>query len=113
MSSTRTFWNSASTLEHVGWDETPRDPEKILRAVDHFRGMLAPGGLLAVTFPLGYNREMDAMLASGVLRFPRQYYFRRTGSRLWVEASWEEVLGSKYEGRVTATALVIGMAENR
>jgi len=104
---------SISTLEHVGWDEMPREPEKILRAVNHLRSLLAPGGLLAVTLPLGYNHQMDAMLASGALRFPRQYYFKRTDSRRWVESSWEEVLGSKYEDQVTATALVIGMAENR
>lgn len=37
---------SISTLEHVGWDETPRDPAKLLRAVTHLTGLLAPGGEL-------------------------------------------------------------------
>ena len=28
---------SISTLEHVGWDESPRDPNKILRAIENLK----------------------------------------------------------------------------
>ena len=51
---------SISTLEHVGWDEEPKDPGKILRAVSNLAGQLAPGGRMVVTLPLGYNPDMDA-----------------------------------------------------
>ncbi|MGZ4266678.1 MAG: hypothetical protein ACXVS6_21490, partial [Solirubrobacteraceae bacterium] len=34
-----------STLEHVGWDERPRDPAKARRAVEVLRSLLAPGGM--------------------------------------------------------------------
>ena len=33
-----------STLEHVGWDETPRTPEKIVLAIEHIKSLLADGG---------------------------------------------------------------------
>jgi len=35
---------SISTLEHVGWDETPREPMKILRAIENLKRLLAPKG---------------------------------------------------------------------
>lgn len=36
---------SISTPEDVGWDETPREPDKLLRAIEHLRNRcLAPGG---------------------------------------------------------------------
>jgi len=28
-----------STLEHVGWDEVPREPAKLLQAIEHLRGI--------------------------------------------------------------------------
>src|SRR6476659_1445958 len=37
-----------STLEHVGWDEHPRDSGKALRAVDALRRLLTPGGQLVI-----------------------------------------------------------------
>ena len=56
---------AVSTLEHVGWDESPRDPAKAKRAIDVLRSLLAPGGLLAITVPVGYNPAFDAALSSG------------------------------------------------
>jgi len=50
---------SISTLEHVGWDEEPRRPEKILSAFENLKCLLALGGRIVVTLPLGYNRPMD------------------------------------------------------
>jgi hypothetical protein len=103
-----------STLEHVGWDEEPRDPEKISRALNHLRSLLSVGGKVIVTLPLGYNSQMDAMLESGALRFPEQHFFKRVSSRQWAEVTWEEVGGAKYDmAYYGANGLVIGMAENR
>jgi SAM-dependent methyltransferase len=56
---------SVSTLEHVGRDEQPREPERAARALEHLRRLLSPGGLLFATVPTGYNPELDAALAQG------------------------------------------------
>ncbi len=74
-----------STLEHVGWDEQPRDPDKAIRAAQALRAMLAPGGRLELTVPAGYNPSFDEALRA----LPSQYSgaMRRTGSG----ASWREV----------------------
>ena len=54
---------SISTIEHVGWDETPRDPKKIPRALENLTTKcLAPRGEIVVTLPLGYNTYLDKLL---------------------------------------------------
>lgn len=58
---------SISTIEHVGWDEQPRAPERALRAIEHLAGLLRPGGELLVTLPVGYNPHLDRQLAAGDL----------------------------------------------
>ncbi len=65
---------AVSTLEHVGWDEEPRDPGKILRAVDHLRHLLLPSGRLFVTCPLSYNPHLDALITGGAPGLDRQAF---------------------------------------
>jgi hypothetical protein len=103
---------SISTLEHVGWDETPRDPEKALRAVENLRGLLAPGGRLVVTIPLGYNPEMDQFLRAGRIPLSERYCLRRPASgKRWEEASWEDTQQAQYDQNC-ANGLVIGVIES-
>jgi hypothetical protein len=54
---------SVSTLEHVGRDEQPHEPERAVHAFEHLRGMLRPGGTLFATVPVGYNAALDEALA--------------------------------------------------
>lgn len=99
-----------STLEHVGWDERPRDPGKLLRAAEHLRGLLAPGGALAVTLPLGYNPRLDALLDEGGLPFTERHHYLRTSPRGWREEAWEEVRGARYGAPYpSANGLVVGI----
>lgn len=53
------FVVAISTVEHVRWDETPRDPSGALLAIDHLRSLLSPHGRLLVTIPLGYHPYLD------------------------------------------------------
>jgi hypothetical protein len=53
---------SISTLEHVGWDEKPREPKKIVYALRKLKECLNPGGKIVLTLPLGYNKEVDKLL---------------------------------------------------
>jgi hypothetical protein len=76
---------SISTLEHVGYDEEPRDAAKALRAVEHLRGLLAQGGTMLATIPLGYNRDLDDALRDGSLGGRIAYLARRS------ELRWEQV----------------------
>jgi hypothetical protein len=51
---------SISTLEHVGWDENPRDDMKIPRAIENLKTLIkSRGGTILITLPLAHNRDLD------------------------------------------------------
>ncbi len=101
---------SISTLEHVGWDEEPRDDKKIPKALENLKNCLKPKGTMIVTLPLGYNQALNLHLKHGTIEFHEQYYLLRTGNNSWREASWDEVkettFGNPYPG---ANGLVVGI----
>lgn len=99
---------SVSTLEHVGWDEVPRDSTKIVRSVKNLRMMLAPGGLLFATIPVGYNTSITSLLEQECL-FTEQYYLKRISrGNDWVETSKQVALAIPFNTPYSfANALVL------
>jgi SAM-dependent methyltransferase len=106
---------SISTLEHIGWDEQPRDPEKARLAVANLAGLLATGGQMVVTVPLGYNPEFDRLLEQRDKPFTEIYALRRIpGRNEWTEADFESVSGSGYpRKRFRADAIIVGVINER
>jgi hypothetical protein len=105
---------SIFTLQSVGWDETPKEPMKVLRAIENLRSLLAPAGQMIVTFPLGYNPELDNLLRTRMLKFDKQYFIKRTTNNQWIEASFDEVKDTKYDHSTpSATAVLIGIIEKK
>lgn len=104
---------SISTLEHVGWDEAPREPEKPLRALAHLRRQLAPGGRLVFSVPLGQNPHLDGFLRDGRLDLTKQHFLRRLGAlNNWAETDLETALRLPYNHRHRhANAILIGFIE--
>jgi SAM-dependent methyltransferase len=100
---------SVSTLEHVGWDEDVIDAEKPGRALEALKRSLAPGGLLWVTLPVGYNPHLDRRLRDGDYGFTRMRALRREAARnTWREVPVEEVWDAEYDRLLyTAHGLVI------
>jgi SAM-dependent methyltransferase len=89
---------SISTLEHVGWDEHPRDPAKAPRAVAALRALLAPGGRLVLTVPIGYNPAFDAALREGAISLSATAALRRAGGGTrWREVAPGEVWSAPYD----------------
>jgi len=89
---------SISTLEHVGWDENPRDDTKIPRSIENLKSLLNKNGRIVITLPLGYNTTMDKLLNDGIIKFTEQYYLKRISKgNKWIEVqSLIEVQGAKY-----------------
>jgi len=102
---------SISTLEHVGWDEQPREPEKVLRAIDHLSTLVAPGGLVVMTLPLAYNPAMDELLRAGHLRFSRQICLKRVSAdNRWAEVDWPAIAQAEFNRPFRGiNGLVIGL----
>jgi hypothetical protein len=103
---------SISTLEHVGWDENPRDDSKVLKAVENLKTLISPRGKIIVTLPVGYNIVMDKLLKNGIIPFREEYYLKRGPRSLeWRQAkSWKDVEDTKYDQPFRgANALIIGV----
>lgn len=88
---------SISTLEHVGWDETPREPEKLLIAVKALKALLTDKGKMLVTVPLGYNEFLDQCIKDGSFGFSRTLFMVRTSHMNdWKQTDFEEASAHKY-----------------
>jgi len=75
-------WGLAiSTLEHVGWDEDPREPEKAIRAIAHLRSLLRADGRLLVTCPLGHNPGLDRAIQGRTIMPSHEAFFSRQNHR--------------------------------
>ena len=98
-----------STLEHVGVDEEPRDPGKAVEALRRLQGMLAPGGRLVLTVPVGYHRGLDAAVRSGEFPVSSLGALRRgrIGVTRWSEVEPEEVWGASYDFLLYAARAVV------
>ena len=88
---------SISTFEHIGFDESPKDPTRVLAAFRNVTNILAPGGKAVITLPLGYNPELDKILNGGKVSFVEQYYMKRV-SRLnsWIEVNRDAVSNPRF-----------------
>jgi SAM-dependent methyltransferase len=104
---------SISTLEHVGWDETPRDPAKILRALDNLARLTAPGGRIVVTLPMAYNPNVDAFLREGRIAFTERYCLKRVSrDNRWQEVDWPAIRDARYDTPFRRiNALVVGITD--
>ena len=103
---------SIVTLQSVGWYETPRDPTKVLRAIENLKRLLAPAGQMIIIHPLGENPEMDKLLRNGILQFSKQYYLKRISNYKWQEVKWKDVKDVKYDMSIpTANGVVMGIIE--
>lgn len=78
---------SVSTVEHIGVSERPRNPGKAADAVAHLGSLLAPGGRLVVTIPVGLNEELDGMILRQETPFTELKAMRRVSHR----NEWEEI----------------------
>ena len=101
---------SIVTLQFVGWDEVPRNPNKVLMAFENLKSILAPGGLIIIMHGLGEHKEVDELLKNGRLKFEKQFYLMKTSGYKWKESTWEEVKDLPFNHSVpTANGVVIGL----
>lgn len=102
-----------STLEHVGRDEEPRDPNLAPEAVRRLAELLAPGGRLVVTVPVGYHPGLDEAFRSGAFPDARLRALRRSSlGPNWSERDSDDVWGTPYDFLLySARAVVIAEIE--
>jgi len=105
---------SISTLEHVGWDEDPREPEKVLRAISNLRNLLSAEGRIVFTVPIGQNPELDRFINEGKIQLTGKFYLKRiSASNKWKQVDSKEARDAAYNRPFPkANAVVVGVIEN-
>lgn len=91
------FIVSISTVEHIGWNEYEKDPEKSVRALHYMKSLLKKGGRMMVTMPWGENPALDAHLRSARCIFDSLRFMKRISRRnTWRQATAEALDSSRY-----------------
>ena len=103
---------SISTFEHIGFDDEGEGGSgaKIIQAIAACRRLLAPGGKLVLTVPLGYNPELDALIEREQLGSSRACFLKRVASREWREVPRMKAIGARF-GSPFPFANVLWVAE--
>ena len=103
---------SISTLEHVGFDEEEKDPDKIYKSVENLKSLLTDNGKLFVTIPLGYNPYLDRLLQLDKITFNGGVYLmkRMSRSNKWAQVKYHYAFRVKYSESFppTPNELLIG-----
>jgi hypothetical protein len=103
---------SIVTMQQIGYNESPRDPMKVLRAMENLKSITTPDGLIMILHGLGENKEMDELFKNNKLEFNQQFYLMKTWKYKWKEANWEDVKDLSYDFSIpTARGVVIGIFE--
>jgi SAM-dependent methyltransferase len=89
---------SISTFEHIGFDDESEDSSarKIQEAVAACKRLLSAQGRLVITTPMGYNPELDQLLAQNALGLMGETYLKKYGRLDWRECPKAEALQSRY-----------------
>jgi SAM-dependent methyltransferase len=100
---------NCSTIEHVGLPGrygSLNEADGDLRAMQRLLALLAPGGKLLMTIPVGqdqvcapyhriYGKERLLRLLQGYETIHEEYWVKRPGSNKWVQAGRDEALTLK------------------
>jgi len=102
---------SISTIEHIGWDEVPRTPEKVLEVPARFDKLLKTNGKAVVSIPLGQNQFLDEALQNGLFPLSQSYFLRRlSAENLWEATEAQTAFRCNYgDPYPNANALLIGV----
>ncbi len=68
---------SISTIEHIGYDELPSDPLKVVLAIENLLNCLSPNGAIWISVPIGYNPFLDRLIFSKNSLFASKFYLKR------------------------------------
>ncbi|MBT7903317.1 hypothetical protein HN587_05625 [Candidatus Woesearchaeota archaeon] len=102
---------SISTLEHVGWDEKPKDTQKTFLAINNLKKQLSNNGTLIVTLPLGYHPLIDRKIKNKEKIFSKCFFLKRVSkNNNWKEIDLKNLKYIKYNSKYPyANEIIIGI----
>jgi hypothetical protein len=101
---------SISTLEHVGFDDDVKDAGGTLKAIKNLKiNCLKNGGIMVITLPIDYNKNVDKQLCAGQLKFDEEhYYIKKNRFNRWKETDKNKAMKVKY-GSENARSIIVGI----
>lgn len=88
---------SISTFEHIGFeDDGEPDPDKVVEAIEACRKLLAPGGVLVITVPFGYNKSLDSYVETGRIQPSKAHFFEKVNKCEWRECDLASAVRRHY-----------------
>ena len=105
---------SISTIEHIGFDEEHKDPDKPFRVINKLVTLLKEHGTLIITVPLNYNPSMDLIIKNHIKLFSNAIFLRRISEfNNWMQVSYKDTLNLKYDSKyLKANAIAILIVGN-
>jgi len=102
---------SISTIEHVGWDENPKESRKFLAMLENLKKHLTATGKIVITFPLGYNPELDKSFTQGNLGLTQAYCLKKISAfNKWQEIKCQDInLTKLHQSHHLGNIVVIGI----
>jgi len=103
-----------STFEHIGFDEQPRDTDKVLAALPLIRqSLLKPDGDMVFSIPAGYNPYIEEHILTGRITASRMITMKRVDwMNNWVQTDrQDDVFGLSYN--LFARGLLILHQQNK
>lgn len=105
---------SISTIEHVGWDDDPRDEKKVMQAFYKIQSLLAPGGSALATVPVGYNHFLDKQMKKQAIDGALYRCMKRiSADNEWIETDLDDALACEYGGSTMSANAVVFMLFHR
>lgn len=91
---------SISTLEHIGWSlkRGVREPSGFIKAVNKLESLLAHGGELWFTVPLGYNPYVNKAVEKELVGAELFFMKRISADNKWRQCSFNDVKTYPYGG---------------
>ncbi len=102
---------SVSTLEHVGWEENPKEESKCIAAIDNMKKLTKKGGRIIFSVPLGFNHFLDKAIEQGRIKLDEQYFMKRVSlTNRWKQCSYAQARKVKYAYPfVCGNAITVGV----
>lgn len=100
-----------STLEHVGWDEKPREALKFFKAIKNLKRLLKTGGNIIITIPKGNNPVLDNLIMEKKSPFTKSFFLKRVSkNNRWKQVPLKKIGNTRYGSfvRWSASAVIIG-----
>ena len=99
---------SISTIEHIGWDDHPRQPGKVLEVFPKLQSLLHAKGKMIVTAPVGQNPFLDHCLRDRLVPVSDMFCLRRISlDNEWEQTSPSTALRCEYGRPFPRTNAVI------